>query len=138
LGKDNKLIWHYSQDLKHFKEVTTGHIIVMWYNTYLSIGRPLPNRRNIVLSKVPVEWIETYNNIPSLLEKLNSENINEIFIIGWASIYQQFLPLADQIYLTEIKKEYEWDVFFPVFENDFQEVSREVTEEMDFVVYKRK
>ncbi len=73
-----------------------------------------------------------------MIQQLESEGVQEIFIIGGASIYKQFLPLANYIYLTEIKKDYEGDTFFPVFENDFQEISREVHEEMDFVVYKRK
>ena len=110
----------------------------MGYNTYLSIGRPLPNRRNIILSKTPVEGLETYTSIEDMRNQLESENIDQIFIIGWASIYRQFLPIADVIYLTEIKKAYEGDTSFPEFESEFIEVSREQTEEMDFVVYKRK
>ncbi len=138
VGKNNKLPWHYSQDLQHFKKITTGHIVVMGYNTFLSIGKPLPNRRNIVLSKKAVEWLETYTSIENMIKQLESENIQEIFIIGWASIYRQFLPIADSMYLTEIKKEYEWDTTFPEFESEFIEIEREETDEMDFVVYKRK
>lgn len=112
----------------------------MGYNTFLSIGKPLPNRRNIVLSRTPVEWIETYASIETMKEVLISEKIDQIFIIGWASIYAQFLPVADSIYLTEIKKEYVGDTSFPAFEDDFVEVERTPDEsgEMDFVVYKRK
>jgi len=138
VGNKNQLPRHYSADLQHFKKVTTGHIVVMGYNTYLSIGRPLPNRRNIILSKVPVEWLEWYDSIDAMMKHLQSEDIDQIFIIGGASIYRQFLPMADVIHLTEIKKAYEWDTSFPEFEHDFVEVSREVTDEMDFVVYKRK
>ena len=138
VGKDNKLPRHYSADLQHFKKVTSGHIVVMGYNTFLSIGRALPNRRNIILSQQPVEGIETYDSIEAMMKQLQSEHIDQIFIIGWASIYRQFLPMADVIYLTEIKKAYEWDTSFPVFEDEFTEVKREQTEEMDFVVYKRK
>jgi dihydrofolate reductase len=82
VGNNNQLPRHYSQDLQHFKKVTTGHIVVMGYNTYLSIGRPLPNRRNIVLSKSPVEGIETYESIENMMKQLQSENIDQIFIIG--------------------------------------------------------
>lgn len=71
-------------------------------------------------------------------KQLLSEHIDQIFIIGWASIYRQFLPMADVIYLTEIKKAYEWDTSFPEFEHEFSEAEREQAEEMDFVVYKRK
>jgi len=111
----------------------------MGYNTFLSIGRPLPNRRNIVLSKAPVEGLETYTSIEDMTRQLESENIDQIFIIGWASIYRQFLPIADVIYLTEIKKAYEGDTSFPEFEQDFVETERISDEsgEMDFVVYKR-
>lgn len=138
VGKNNKLPWHYSQDLQHFKKITTGHIVVMGYNTFLSIGKPLPNRRNIVLSKKAVEWLEAYTSIENMIKQLESENIQEIFIIGWTSIYRQFLPIADSMYLTEIKKEYKWDTTFPEFESEFIEIEREETDEMDFVVYKRK
>lgn len=112
----------------------------MGYNTFLSIGKPLPNRRNIVLSKVPVEWLETYDSIEALIKQLESENIEQIFIIGWASIYRQFLPMADVMYLTEIKKDYEGDTSFPEFESEFVEAERMPDEsgEMDFVIYKRK
>jgi len=112
----------------------------MGYNTFLSIGKPLPNRRNIVLSKQPVEWLETYSSIEIMKEKLESEKIEQIFIIGWASIYRQFLSIADIIYLTEIKKTYEGDTSFPEFESDFIEIERTPDEsgEMDFVIYKRK
>jgi len=110
----------------------------MGYNTFLSIGRELPNRRNIILSKQPVEGLEIYDSIENMMKQLNTEHIDQIFIIGWASIYRQFLPMADVIYLTEIKKAYEWDTSFPEFENEFTEIEREKTDEMDFVVYKKK
>lgn len=138
IGKNNTLPWHYSEDLQYFKKTTTGHIIVMGYNTYLSIGKPLPNRRNIVLSKEPIESIENYNSIPALLEQLESEWISEFFVIWWAFVYQQFIDQADVLYLTEIKKEYDGDTFFPAFEDKFVEVSREVWDNLDFVVYKKK
>ena len=138
IGNKNQLPRHYSEDLKHFKEITSNHVVVMGYNTYLSIGKPLPNRRNVILAFEKVEGLECYLSIDEMLQQLTSEGVKEIFIIGGASIYKQFLPLANYIYLTEIKKDYEGDTFFPVFEDDFDEVSREVHEEMDFVVYKRK
>ncbi len=138
VGNKNQLPRHYSADLQHFKKVTSGHIVVMGYNTFLSIGKPLPNRRNIILSKAPVEDMERYESIDAMKKQLETEHIDQIFIIGWASIYRQFLPMADFIYLTEIKKAYEWDTSFPEFEDGFTEVSREPGEEMDFVLYTRK
>lgn len=138
VGKNNQLPRHYSADLQHFKKVTTGQVIVMGYNTFLSIRKPLPHRRNIVLYNQPVEGVESYKSIEAMMEKLTSEKIDQIFIVGWASIYKQFLPIADFIYLTEIKKAYEGDTSFPEFEHEFTEITREVTDEMDFVIYKRK
>ncbi|EKD25105.1 MAG: dihydrofolate reductase [uncultured bacterium (gcode 4)] len=138
VGKDNKLPRHYSADLQHFKKITTGQIVVMGYNTFLSLGKPLPNRRNIILAQVPVEGMEWYESIEAMIKQLTSENIDQIFIIGGASIYRQFIPMADFIYLTEIKKAYEWDTSFPAFEEGFTEVVREVNDEMDFVLYKKK
>ena len=79
-----------------------------------------------------MEW---YESIEAMMKQLTAEDIDQIFIIGWASIYRQFLPMADFIYLTEIKKAYEGDTSFPEFEDEFTEVSREETDEMDFVVY---
>ncbi|MDD3262255.1 MAG: dihydrofolate reductase [Candidatus Absconditabacteria bacterium] len=137
IGKNNTLPRHYSEDLQHFKRITTGNIIVMGYNTYLSLGRQLPNRRNIVLSKEPIQGVEYYTSIPALMEKLESEGVSEFFVIGGAFVYQQFIDQADILYLTEIKKEYDGDTFFPAFEDKFVEVSREVGEELDFVVYKK-
>lgn len=137
VGKENKLPRHYSADLQHFKTVTSGQIIIMGYNTFLSIGKALPNRRNIILAQEPVEGMEWYESIEAMMKQLTAEDIDQIFIIGWASIYRQFLPMADFIYLTEIKKAYEGDTSFPEFEDEFTEVSREETDEMDFVVYER-
>lgn len=138
VGQNNKLPWHYSQDLQHFKKITTGHTIVMGYNTFVSIGKPLPNRRNIVLSNEPIQWVETYGSIEEMMQQLEQEHVDQLFIIWGASVYQQFLPMADRIYLTHIKQAYEGDVYFPVFEDDFVQIEREETEEMDFAVYKRK
>lgn len=82
VGNNNQLPRQYSQDLQYFKKITSGHIVVMGYNTFLSIGKPLPNRRNIVLSKEPIEGIETYASIEDMKQQLKSEHIDQIFIIG--------------------------------------------------------
>lgn len=110
----------------------------MGYNTFVSIGKPLPNRRNIVLSNEPIQWVETYGSIEEMMQQLEQEHVDQLFIIWGASVYQQFLPMADRIYLTHIKQAYEGDVYFPVFEEDFIEIEKEVGEEMDFIVYQRK
>ena len=141
IWKDNKLPWNYPEDLKYFKKTTSGHPIVMWLKTYNSIWRPLPKRRNIVLTRqdINIEWVDVFHSIPALLENLNTtEKDNEVFIIWWANIYKQFIPLADKIYLTQIKKEYEWDTFFPKFEEKFTETSRDINDELDFIIYTKK
>ena len=143
IWKDNQLPWDYPEDLKYFQKTTKDHTIVMWLNTYYSIGRPLPKRRNIVLSKqdITIAGVEIFTSIDDMLSTLKSEQwseSNEIFIIWWANIYKQFVSLADKIYLTQIKKDYEWDTFFPEFEENFTEISREKYDKLDFVVYNRK
>lgn len=137
IGNKNTLPRHYSADLQHFKKLTTGNIIVMWYNTYVSLGKALPKRRNIVLSKIPLEGVETYESIENLLKHFTQEEISEFFVIGWASIYAQFIDKTDILYLTEIKKEYDGDTYFPDFKDKFIEQEREIGEDMDFVVYKK-
>jgi len=141
IWKDKELVRHYPEDFKYFKEKTTGHPIIMGQNTYESIGKPLPNRRNVVLTKeIEIEWVECFHSIPDLIENLKSttQEDEEVFVIWWAYVYKQFLPLVETLYLTDVKKDYEGNIFFPEFENDFKEVSRDVREEIDFVVYKRK
>lgn len=141
IGKNNQLPWNYPEDLQYFRKTTIWHAVIMWLNTYYSIWKPLPNRRNIVLSKqkVEIDGIEIFHSIWELIETLKLEdNDQEVFVIWWASIYNQFLEFADKIYLTDIKKNYDWDTFFPEFEKNFKEISREQHEDLDFVVYNRK
>jgi len=115
IGKDNKLLWHIPDDLKRFKKITKGHTVIMGRNTYFSLPiKPLPERRNIVISDIigeEFDGCEVVNSIEEALEKVKSEN--EVFIIGGASIYKAFLPLANKLYLTIIEKDFEGDVFFP-------------------------
>ena len=114
LGKNNQLIWHLPNDLKFFKEITLNKTIVMGRKTFESIGRPLPKRKNIVLSSnFKHENTEVYNNISDLLDKYKNE---ELFIIGGANIYNQFIDIADKIYLTEIDEIANADTYFPAFD----------------------
>ena len=116
IGKDGQLIWHLSNDLKHFKKLTTGHCVLMGYNTYRSLPnqKALPNRRNIVISsrleKAP-EGFELADSIDKAL--LMAQNEEEIFIMGGGMIYEQFLPKANKLYLTRLDKNFEADTFFP-------------------------
>lgn len=122
IGKNNDLLYHMPNDMKHFKETTTGHTVVMGKNTFASFPkRPLPNRRNIVLAlpnEIPTnkEGAEWVTSIDEALEKANAQN-EEIFIIGGAYVYRQFLPLADKLYLTIIEDEPSGaDAYFPIID----------------------
>jgi len=116
LGKKNNLIWHFKEDMKFFKNTTMGHTVVMGLNTYKSLPGDLPGRHIIVVSFDPVDNVDYVTDIESIVEKFqNSEE--EIFICGGASIYKQFLPYADKLYLTEIEaSDGEADTFFPEFD----------------------
>lgn len=120
LGYKNDLIWHLPDDLKFFKEKTTGKTIVMGYNTFLSLPKLLPNRKHIVLSsdKLDIKDVTSFNNLEDLI-KFIKEIEEEVFIIGGASIYKQFICLVDKMYLTEVESEFkEADVYFPEFNKD--------------------
>lgn len=132
---NNDLPWHLPEDLKRFKEITLGKPVVMWSKTLESLPFVLPWRRNIVLNEKPIEWLETYNSIDAMLNS-DLKNEEEIFIIWWASIYAQFLEIADNLYITEVKRTIDGDVFFPEYKHLYTEVSREEYEEYDFVLYK--
>lgn len=129
IGKRNALPWYLPADLKHFKEKTTGKVIVMGLNTFKSVGeRPLPNRKNIVLTddknyKAAGGVVLAYS-IDEVLEITKDEP--EVMISGGAMVYKQFLPLAQRLYLTFIDHDFDGDIFFPEFDmQEWQEVSRE-------------
>ena len=114
IGVNNTLPWHLSEDLKHFKSLTTGHTIIMGRKTYESIGRPLPNRRNIVISRNMEASYEGAEVVQSIDDAFSiSRNDNEVFVIGGSNIYEQALSLVDHLYITEIKKSFSGDTFFP-------------------------
>lgn len=138
IGYENKLLWHLPEDLKNFKKLTTGKIIVMGRKTFESIGRPLPNRTNVVVSRDinfrpegvlviddPLLALDIGLNAPSD----TSEGASELMVIGGGEIYRQFLPFAQRIYLSKIKKDPgPCDTYFP----DLIESDWEVIEEKDF------
>jgi dihydrofolate reductase len=115
LGLNNSLPWHIPEDLKHFKKITEGKTVIMGLRTFQSLGKPLPGRRNIVLHFEPIsiEGCEVCTSIPEVLDKVKGE---DAFIIGGASIYKQFLPKADRLYITFIDHEFQADTFFPEFD----------------------
>ena len=121
IGKDNKLLWHLPNDLKHFKIITSGHTIIMGRKTYDSVGRPLPNRRNIVVTRqegYQPEGVLVFHDIDAALEKAReiavADGVDEIMIIGGGELYAQLMPLADRLYITHIDLSPEGDVRFPV------------------------
>jgi dihydrofolate reductase len=115
IGKDNELLWHIPEDLKRFKRLTTGNAIIMGKKTWESLPRrPLPDRRNIVLTDIPDEKIEGSVTAYSIEDALNKcDKDKEIFIIGGGSIYRQFIALADRLYITHVHKKAPADVYFP-------------------------
>ena len=148
IGKDNQLIWHIPEDMKRFKEMTTGHTIIMGRKTFESLGKVLPNRKHIVFSqnpdfKVEDENVEIVHSMLQIQEYI--ENDEENFVIGGAMIYNLLMKHVKKIYMTQINKEFDGDSFFPkIDENIWKEVSREdgfVCEEnnleYEYITYKR-
>ncbi len=127
IGRDNALIWHLSSDLKHFKALTTGHAVLMGRKTFESIGRALPNRRNIVISRNPLfvaKGCETAASVEEALALAAGEE--EVFVIGGGRIYNELWGRADRLYLTRVHTEAEGDTFIPaVDERQWQEVGRQ-------------
>src|ERR1700761_4152213 len=119
IGKDNKLLWYLPRDLKHFKEITSGHTVIMGRKTYDSVGKPLPNRRNIIITRQQIEiaGCEVVNSVEHALALCKDEA--EVFIVGGAEIYKQAMHLTDRIYLTIVHKTFDADTFFP--EIDYEE-----------------
>jgi dihydrofolate reductase len=123
IGNDNKLIWKLPSDLKRFKELTTDNSIVMGRKTYESIGKPLPNRRNIIITRQPDYQVDDCEIVSSLEEALLITG-GDCFIIGGGEIYKQSLHLTDQIYMTIVDDEFEGDTTFPELPNSWY-VSKE-------------
>ena len=118
IGKDNDLIWHISDDLKRFKALTSGHTVIMGRNTWNSLPRrPLPKRRNIVLTHdvtFAEEGAEVAHSLQQVLEMVRDEE--EAFIMGGAAVYRQLLPFANRIYVTWVWQDFDADVYFPVID----------------------
>lgn len=116
IGYQNKLPWHLPADLAYFKRITENNVIVMGRKCYESIGKPLSNRINVILTRqkdYKAEGCLIYNSIPSLL---NNININEeVFVIGGSNIYRQFFPYADYLYITKIYHTFKVDTYFPKY-----------------------
>ena len=143
IGNNNQLIWKLSSDLKRFKELTTGNPIVMGRKTFESIGKPLPNRRNIIITRNNDYIVEGCEIVSSLEEALLLTN-NNCFIIGGGEIYKQALDITDKIYLTLVHKDFEGDTIFPELGKEWAKISRKDFEADDknehkysFIEYER-
>ncbi|EKE19754.1 MAG: hypothetical protein ACD_8C00113G0002 [uncultured bacterium] len=135
IGKNNDLLWHIPEDFKHFKEKTMGHVIVMGQKTYDSIGKPLPNRTTIVLSNdqtVNIEGVIMARTFDEVFAKAREIEKEEIFICGGGSVYAQTIDLADKLYLTVVKGNFEADVFFPEYEKFTKVISERKSSDEKF------
>jgi dihydrofolate reductase len=127
LGKNNKLIWHLPSDLKRFKKVTSSHAIIMGRKTFESLGKALPNRTNIVISRNPNYIAKDCTLVHSLQEALNlTKNDDNAFILGGAEIYKQAIDLADKLDLTFVHHSFEADAFFPEIDKEIWKESSRV------------
>lgn len=141
IGKDGEIPWHYPEDLKHFKQKTTGHTVVMGRKTYESLPddyKPLPDRKNIVLSRSEPDLPEKVELATSLDQawQIAEKYSDKCFIIGGSGVYEQTLGKADRMVLTRIHEKYEGDTYFPEWEEEnWEEVSRDDREELSFLEY---
>ncbi|ENM5933727.1 type 3 dihydrofolate reductase [Vibrio mimicus] len=146
IGKDNQMPWHLPADFAWFKRCTLGKPVIMGRKTYQSIGRPLPGRHNIVISRdesLQIDGVDVVASIDAALAKAGE--VDEIMIIGGGSLYAACLPMANKLYITEINAELDGDTQFPAWGSDWQECYRENypadeknTYAMDFVIFERK
>ncbi len=141
IGAKNKLLWNIPEELKRFKEITTGHPIIMGRKTHESIGRILPNRTNIIITRDKDYQVEgaviVYSLEEAIKKALDSEGSKEIFIIGGAQIFEQALPRAMKLYVTQVYSDFpEADSFFPEYESIFKKKVFEQSQESSGFRYK--
>lgn len=122
IGKDNDLIWHLPDDLRFFKQKTNGHPIIMGRRTFESVGRPLPNRTNIIITRSSDFKADGCVVVHSLDEALQVADQEEIFIVGGSDIYRQALPMAERVYLTRVHHRFEGDRHFPELGDEWLEI----------------
>lgn len=139
IGVGGKLPWHVSEDLKRFKRLTTGHTVLMGRKTYESMGKPLSNRRNVVLTSQKIPGVETYPTIGHALQALQDQE--QVFVIGGGELYAQLLDSAQAMYLTIVDQDVKGDTFFPSYEHligsTFRLVNSEQCEGYRFEDYER-
>lgn len=144
IGKDGKLPWHISADMRRFRELTTGNTVIMGRKTFESIGRPLPNRYNIVITsnrEFVAEGCIVAHSLEEALEKARENGQGNIFIIGGGQVYEGAIGVADRLVLTRVHGLFPGDTFFPDYSEFQNELSREAREEdglkFEFVVLER-
>jgi len=146
IGINKQMPWHLSADLKKFKKITMGHPIIMGRKTFESIGRPLPGRQNIIISRDPLyqqQGCLVFNDLESALQ--DCADIDEVFVIGGATLYEATLAQADRLYITEIQQAFDGDTWFPeIKQEQWREVAREdiandssVEFNYSFIVYEK-
>ena len=143
IGKDGWLPWHIPEDMKHFRELTMGKAVIMGSRTYESLPvqfRPLPGRTNLVLSKYPIDGVQTFDSISKLLEYCKQKWFEEVFIIGGAMIYNTFFQewLIDQVELTFVSGDCHADTFITDFRSNYSLVSSQEHSTFSFLTYVRK
>lgn len=137
IGKDNQLPWHIPEDLAYFKKHTIGKGMVMGRNTFESIGRPLPKRRNIVVTRnreYTAEGVDIVHELDEAI-KLAEEVHEEVMVIGGEQIFRSILPQADRLYITLIKKPFEGDTFFPDYGREWKLVSESEEQESNGIPF---
>lgn len=139
IGYKGELPWKLPEDMRRFKQITTGHAVLMGRKTFEALGKPLPRRRNVVLTHSQIPGIETYPAIEAALEAMANEQ--RVFVIGGGEVYGQLLENADELFLTHVHRDVVADAFFPPFEHlvgtRFREFFRDDREEFSFVDYLR-
>ncbi len=140
IGRANTIPWRLPEDMKHFRAVTLGHAVIMGRATYDSMGKPLPNRRNIVVTRntaLRIEGVELAHDLASALALARTAD-PEPRVIGGAQIYAEALPLATRVYLTVLDAEYEGDAFFPQLDTrEWTETERRKTESATYLTLDR-
>ncbi|MBM7096997.1 MULTISPECIES: dihydrofolate reductase [Alteribacter] len=146
IGHENKLPWSLPNDLAHFKRITSGHTVVMGRNTFVSIGRPLPDRRNIVVTSNPDFYHDGIEVVDSLAVVDDLAQKEEVMVLGGQKVFEQLMDKADRLYVTRIHHTFQGDTYFPPFSEQNWDITEKLEGKMDsenkyahtFFVYDRK
>lgn len=140
IGKDGQLPWHEPEDLKYFRTVTTGHAIIMGRKTWDALGKPLPKRRNIVVTRrtdLVIPGVEVFTSLSAAIAAARSTD-PEPQVIGGGELYQLALPLATRVLLTEIQRDVDGDAWFPKLGDEWTETSRRESGALTFLIFERR